>query len=182
MSRTIQFRRLGASTLANTTGANGELIIDSTNQTLTIHDGVTRGGRSLALSAATSNTLNTKLSTTGGTITGNLSVTNTITSSNIISSNTLTGNLFVTNTITSSNIISSNTLTSNNLTVTGIFTVDGVVLQWHTPIPLTSKGDPGDQAGFIAVDNDKLYRCVENYTNGANNIWRFINFTGGTWG
>jgi len=84
---------------------------------------------------------------------------------------TITGNLTVTSNITTS-----------NLTVNGIFNVDGVVLQWHTPIPLTSKGDPGDQAGYIAIDNDKLYRCVENYTNGANNIWRFINFTGGTWG
>ena len=84
---------------------------------------------------------------------------------------TITGNLAVTSNITTS-----------NLTVTGVFSVDGVVLQWHTPIPLTSKGDPGDQAGFIAIDDDKLYRCVENYTNGANNIWRYINFTGGTWG
>ena len=84
---------------------------------------------------------------------------------------TITGNLTVTSNITTS-----------NLTVDGIFNVDGVVLQWHTPIPLTSKGDPGDQAGFIAIDDDKLYRCVENYTNGANNIWRYINFTGGTWG
>lgn len=157
MPRTLQFKRYGSATLANTTGANGELIIDTTNQTLTIHDGVTPGGRSLT----SSNTANTKLSTTGGTITGNLTVTNTI---------------------TSSNIVSSNTLTANNLTVTGLFTVDNVVLQWHTPIPLTSKGDPGDKAGFIAIDNDKIYRCVENYTNGANNIWRFINFTGGTWG
>jgi hypothetical protein len=157
MPRTLQFKRYGSATLANTTGANGELIIDTTNNTLTIHDGVTVGGRSLAAS----NTLNTKLSTTGGTV---------------------AGNLIVTNTITSSNIVSSNTITSNNLTVTGLFSVDGVILQWHTPIPLTSKGDPGDKAGFIAIDDDKLYRCVENYTNGANNIWRFINFTGGTWG
>ena len=104
---------------------------------------------------------NTKLSTNGGTI---------------------TGNLIVTDTITTLNVVSSNTITANNLTVTGIFSVDGVVLQWHTPVPLTSKGDPGDQAGYIAIDNDKLYRCVENYTNGANNIWVFVNFTGGTWG
>jgi hypothetical protein len=154
MPRTLQFKRYSSATLANTTGANGELIIDTTNQTLTIHDGVTPGGRSLATS-------NTKLSTTGGTV---------------------TGNLVVTNTITASNLISSNTITSTNLTVTGNLIVDGVVLQWHTPIPLTSKGDPGDKAGLIAIDNDKLYRCVENYTNGANNIWRYINFTGGTWG
>lgn len=154
MSRTLQFRRLGATNLANTTGANGEIIIDITNQTLTIHDGITPGGRSLA-------TANTKLSTTGGTI---------------------TGNLVVTNTISSSNVISSNVITANNLTVTGILNVDGVILQWHTPVPLTSKGDPGDKAGLIAIDDDKLYRCVEDYTNGANNIWRYINFTGGTWG
>lgn len=154
MPRTLQFKRYSSATLANTTGANGELIIDTTNQTLTIHDGVTPGGRSLA-------TANTKLSTTGGTV---------------------TGNLIVTNTITASNLISSNTITSNNLTITGNLSVDGVVLQWHTPIPLTSKGDPGDKAGLIAIDNDKLYRCVEDYTNGANNIWRYINFTGGTWG
>ena len=83
----------------------------------------------------------------------------------------ITGNLAVTSNITTS-----------NLTVTGVFSVDGVVLQWHTPIPLTSKGDPGDKAGYIAIDNNKLYRCVENYTNGANNIWVFVNFTGGTWG
>ncbi len=154
MPRTLQFKRYSSATLANTTGANGELIIDTTNQTLTIHDGVTPGGRSLATS-------NTKLSTTGGTV---------------------TGNLIVTNTITASNVISSNTVTANNLTITGNLIVDGVILQWHTPIPLTSKGDPGDKAGFIAIDNDKIYRCVENYTNGANNIWRYINFTGGTWG
>ncbi len=154
MARTLQFKRYSAATLASTTGANGEIIIDTTNQTLTIHDGVTPGGRSLA-------TANTRLSTTGGTVTGNLAVT---------------GN------VTSSNLVVSQAISVNNLTVTGNLIVDGVALQWHTPVPLTSKGDPGDRAGFISIDNDKLYRCVENYTNGANNIWRFINFTGGTWG
>jgi hypothetical protein len=84
---------------------------------------------------------------------------------------TITGNLIVTSNITTS-----------NLTVTGLFTVDNVVLQWHTPVPLTSKGGPGDLAGYISIDNDKIYRCIENYTNGANNIWVYINFTGGTWG
>ena len=44
MPRTLQFKRYGSATLANTTGANGELIINSTNQTLTVHDGVTPGG------------------------------------------------------------------------------------------------------------------------------------------
>jgi hypothetical protein len=74
------------------------------------------------------------------------------------------------------------TLVANNLTVSNTLSVQGVSIVWHSPAPLTSKGDPGDEAGYIAVDNDKLYRCVENYTDGANNIWVFVNFTGGTWG
>jgi plastocyanin len=53
MSRTIQFRRLGASTVANTIGANGEIIINTTKKTLTVHDGSTPGGFAL-LSEATS--------------------------------------------------------------------------------------------------------------------------------
>lgn len=154
MPRTLQFKRYSSATLANTTGANGELIIDTTNQTLTIHNGVTPGGRALA-------TANTKLSTTGGTVTGNLVVTGSIT----------TGNVTANTIIRTYDLVVSNTMNTR-----------GVVLNWHTPVPLTSKGDPGDKAGFIAIDNDKLYRCVEDYTNGANNIWRYINFTGGTWG
>jgi hypothetical protein len=168
MSRTLQFKRYDSATLANTVGANGELIINTTNHTLTVHNGVTSGGYALLNTATDNNidsfarsTANSKLSLTGGTV---------------------TGNLVVTNSITSSNVISGNTMTANNLTVTGNFSVDGVAIQWHTPIPFTSKGDVGDKAGLIAIDNDKLYRCVEDYTNGANNIWRFINFTGGTWG
>ena len=44
MSRTLQFKRYSNSALQNITGANGEIIVDTTNQTLTVHDGVTPGG------------------------------------------------------------------------------------------------------------------------------------------
>ena len=91
-------------------------------------------------------------------------------------------NILTANTITSVNVISSNQITANNLTVSNNFTVSGVVVQWHQPVPLTSKGDPGDKAGYIAIDNDKIYRCVADYTDGTADIWRYINFTGGTWG
>lgn len=47
MSRTLQFKRYDSATLANTRGANGELIINTTNHTLTIHDGSTFGGYTL---------------------------------------------------------------------------------------------------------------------------------------
>lgn len=48
MSRTLQFKRYGTLTLANTAGANGELIVDNTTKTLTVHDGTTLGGIRLA--------------------------------------------------------------------------------------------------------------------------------------
>ena len=55
MPRTLQFKRYGSATLANTTGANGELIINSTNETLTVHDGITPGGFALLNTATDSN-------------------------------------------------------------------------------------------------------------------------------
>jgi hypothetical protein len=84
---------------------------------------------------------------------------------------TITGNLIVTSNITTGNLIVNDTMN-----------VHGVIVNWHEPSPLTSKGDPGDLAGYISIDDQKIYRCIENYTNGANNIWVYINFTGGTWG
>jgi len=44
MSRIIQFKRYGAAAIANTVGANGEIIFDMTNRVITVHDGVTPGG------------------------------------------------------------------------------------------------------------------------------------------
>jgi hypothetical protein len=100
MSRTLQFRRLGTATLANTTGANGELIINTTNKTLTVHDGTTPGGFALlneatemdidqyarntantnsnnitiiqGVNAGQNTTINTKVSKSGDTMTGDL--------------------------------------------------------------------------------------------------------------
>lgn len=48
MSRTLQFKRYANTAVANITGANGELIIDGTNHTITVHDGVTVGGTRIA--------------------------------------------------------------------------------------------------------------------------------------
>jgi hypothetical protein len=44
MSKTLQFRRYTTSNLASITGASGELIVDTTLNQLTIHDGATPGG------------------------------------------------------------------------------------------------------------------------------------------
>lgn len=48
MSKTLQFKRFSSTILANTTGAVGELIIDSTKNIVTVHDGSTPGGWPLA--------------------------------------------------------------------------------------------------------------------------------------
>ena len=50
MSKTLQFRRYDSTTLSTITGASGEIIMDLSANTLTAHDGVTRGGYRLSLS------------------------------------------------------------------------------------------------------------------------------------
>jgi len=57
MSRTLQFKRLANTHLAQVTGANGEIIVDYTNATLTIHDGVTPGGSKLSTEAYANNSV-----------------------------------------------------------------------------------------------------------------------------
>lgn len=48
MSRQIQFRRGTATEHESFTGAVGEITVDTTNNTLRVHDGTTLGGTSLA--------------------------------------------------------------------------------------------------------------------------------------
>jgi hypothetical protein len=44
MAKTLQFKRFSSTILANTVGASGELIIDSTKNLITVHDASTPGG------------------------------------------------------------------------------------------------------------------------------------------
>jgi hypothetical protein len=55
MSRTLQFKRYPTSVIANTKGANGELIIDTNNYTITVHNANTFGGIRLATETSVSN-------------------------------------------------------------------------------------------------------------------------------
>jgi hypothetical protein len=73
MPRTLQFKRYGSATLANTTGANGELIINSTNQTITVHDGVTPGGYA-TLNSVTDNNIDQYARNTANTNSNNISI------------------------------------------------------------------------------------------------------------
>jgi hypothetical protein len=58
MAKILQFRRYNTAALANTVGANGELIIDSSNGTISVHNGVTSGGKRLATETYVVNTAN----------------------------------------------------------------------------------------------------------------------------
>lgn len=78
MPRTLQFRRYNAETLANTVGANGELIINTTNKTLTVHDGVLPGGYALLNSATDNNIDNYARTTANAAAAVNLTQNNSI--------------------------------------------------------------------------------------------------------
>jgi len=47
-TKKLQFKRYANTVVANTVGADGELIVDTTNYALTVHDGSTPGGTRLA--------------------------------------------------------------------------------------------------------------------------------------
>jgi hypothetical protein len=106
MAKTLQLRRYPTTTLSSITGANAEIIIDTTLKTVTVHDGATAGGTALAKSVdltvvfAQSNTVylqsntsfakaNNALANTSGalfggnlTVTGNLLITQTTATAN----------------------------------------------------------------------------------------------------
>jgi hypothetical protein len=74
MSKTLQFRRYPTSVLSTVTGANGEIIVDTTKYTLTVHDGTTPGGFPLVAS----NTSNNNANLTNLGVSGNVWVSNHI--------------------------------------------------------------------------------------------------------
>lgn len=52
----------------------------------------------------------------------------------------------------------------------------------NTRIPTTSNGLSGDKAGMMAADEDNLYYCTTNYTDGLADIWVKTPWTStGTW-
>ena len=47
--------------------------------------------------------------------------------------------------------------------------------------PSTSKGASGDAAGDVAMDDNYIYRCTANYTDGVADIWKRVAFSTDTW-
>ena len=151
MSRTLQFKRYPASVVANTTGANGELIIDTTNYNLSIHDGVTRGGhtvsaaatdevaRTIANSAFTA--ANTKLSTTGGTISGTLAVTG---------NSTFSGTLAITGNTTVQRTFEANTVVVDSILFSGL------AARSNAPLPNLIAQFASNSANYVQVNQQNI--------------------------
>ena len=57
MARIIQFKRYANTVLNSIIGADGELIIDRTNKTITVHDGISAGGSKVATEAFVSSAI-----------------------------------------------------------------------------------------------------------------------------
>ena len=107
--RKLQFKRYANTVVSTTIGADGELIVDKTNSTITVHDGTTPGGSRLATenfvlnNTATNNfaqsaynkanTVINYLPLTGGTLSGDLTVQGNISLSGY--STTYTSNIAV---------------------------------------------------------------------------------------
>jgi hypothetical protein len=92
MSRTLQFKRYANTIVATTTGADGELIVDETNHTITVHDGVTVGGTRIATEKFVNNVSNTITNITSNTYikqTANANVNVLVANSAIVGGNTV---------------------------------------------------------------------------------------------
>ena len=79
MTTQIKRRRGTTTQHSSFTGAEGELTIDTTKDTVVVHDGTTSGGHPLAKESA----ITGKVNTAGDTMTGDLTVPNVIVSGNV---------------------------------------------------------------------------------------------------
>ena len=203
MSRTLQFRRYNSATIANTTGANGELIINSTNQTITVHDGVTPGGYA-TLNSVTDNNIDQYARNTANTATNNITIiqgvnttqnTNITTATNLAQSafntaNTATNNITIiqgvnstqnTNITTATNLAQSAFNTANNantrtiISGLGVSKLDFATYGSNTAYLTTTNDD--STALFIGATSADLYAntnvTIRANTKGTSQNWTF---------
>jgi len=182
MPRTLQFRRLPAATLANTTGAIGELIVNSNNYTLTVHDGALPGGYAL-LNSATDNNIDQTARNTANTANSNIVILQgvNITQNNSISilqSVNVTQN---TNITTATNLAQSAFNTANNANTRTV--IDGL---GNSKLDFTTLGA---NTAYLTTTNDdttalimrsttaELYASasveIRANTGGTTEVWTF---------
>jgi hypothetical protein len=157
MSRTLQLKRYANTVVANTTGATGELIVDLTNKTLTVHDSITPGGSRIATETYVLYQVNTT----------NIlaqSAFNQANSANVLaqssfnqanSANVLAQSAF--NQANSANTLASTKLNTSGGTITGNVTITG---------DLTISGNlTSFAANNIVIDDSIIYLANNNSAN-----------------
>jgi len=182
MSRTLQFRRYNSATVANTIGANGELIINSTNQTITVHDGVTPGGYA-TLNSVTDNNIDQYARTTANSATSlaqsSYNYANTIGSSSIDSyarttANTATNNITImtgvndTQNTRINSIETINTNQNNSITIIqGVDTTQNTRLNSIETIDINQNNSITIIQGVDTTQNTRL-NSIETINNSQN--------------
>jgi hypothetical protein len=166
MPRTLQFRRLPAATLANTTGAVGELIVNSNNYTLTVHDGTTPGGFAL-LNAATDFDIDQYARNTANTAASSVTIiqgVNVTQNTNITNATNLAQSAYnYANTIVSDTQIDPYARTTANTASNNIIIIQGVNTTQNTNI---TNATNLAQSAFDSSNN----RTVSSLVNGANTV------------
>jgi hypothetical protein len=163
MSRTLQFKRYGSATLANTIGANGELIINTTNKTLTVHDGITPGGFTL-LNEAVEMDIDQYARNTANSATSNITIiqgVNVTQNTNITSVNNFAQNAFnkanaaynYANTIISDTQIDQYARNTANTNLNNITIVQGVNADQNTRISIAEGVDVGQNTRITIIEN-----------------------------
>ena len=71
-------------------------------------------------------------------------------------------------------------ISSLNITESQIIDL-GSYLNQNSFAPSTSKGSSGDAAGDFVMDDNYIYRCTANYTDGNADIWKRVAFSTDTW-
>ena len=121
MPTVVQFRRGNTTQNDNFTGASGELSVDTTVNTVRVHDGATQGGFPL-VNTTSSQTLSNKTYTgTSITVTGNVAGGNLTTAGVIVATGNVTGG----NLNTAGRVVATGNVTGGNLTTTGTVTASG---------------------------------------------------------
>jgi hypothetical protein len=193
MSRTLQFRRYDTATLANTVGADGELIVNSNNHTLTVHDGALPGGYPL-LNSQTDNNIDQPARNTANSASSNTIIiqgVNATQNTNITNATTLAQNAYnYANTIISDTQIDQYARNTANAASNNITIIQGVNTTQNTNITNATNlaqaafnaANTGGGAntgnftfsgntmtvpasGIITSPNDKTFRLQANDTN-----------------
>lgn len=204
MAKTLQFRRYNAAVIAVTTGASGELIVNTDANTITVHDGVTAGGwattpiayAQAAFSAA--NTANSSTSyQTGVNATQNTAITTA--AANTVSLQVLANTDYTTLSVSpqtygNSTFIPVITLSANgrvsaitNTAITVGYTTGngGLVTQSSTRSTGVTLNKPTGQitltSNAMAIGTSNTF-VFTNSTIGANDFIMFNHWSGGTIG